>query len=125
MFSIQFFPALRLSAFLAGLALIALAAATEAHAQSSSTGGGEATPDATVHVSGMACQMCARSMTNALEKLDAVEKADVQLEEQQALLTLKADKTITEEALREAVEGAGYEFRKVIFAEKTDASDAQ
>ena len=126
------FSTLRLSALLAGLALFAFAAAPGALAQSSASSeaenseaeNSEATPDATVHVKGMACQMCARSMKNALGKLQSVEKADVHLDEQQVLLTFRQGQQATEEALREAVEGAGYTFRKVVFAESAGSSEA-
>jgi copper chaperone CopZ len=116
----------RRSVLLASLTLFALAAAPSAHAQSSERGEAErseATPDATVHVKGMACQMCARSMSNALGKLASVENADVQLDEQQVLLTFERGQKATEEALRETVEGAGFSFRKVVFAGDTTRQD--
>ena len=127
MISTNRFSALRLSALLAGLALFAFVAAPDALAQSSASSEAEKsepTPDATVHVEGMACQMCARSMKNALGKLESVETADVRLDEQQVLLTFRQGQQATEEALREAVEGAGYTFRKVVFAESAGASAA-
>ena len=134
MFSIKtlsFARALRLTALLAGLALFASTfAAPGAQAQTKEQPASEregAPADATVHVKGMACQMCARSMKGALGKLEAVESADVRLDEQQVLLTFKRERKATEEALREAVEGAGYTFQKVVFAEagpgRTDATD--
>ena len=114
-----------LSAFLTGLASTLIVSFSVAPQTARAQTNTEAeTPDAVVHVKGMACQMCARSMTNALEKLSAVEKADVKLKKQTALLTLNEDQTVTDEKLRSAVEGAGYEFRKVVFAaESTGASD--
>jgi len=74
------------------------------------------TADAVVQVRGMACPNCARRMKGALEGIDAVEIADVQLEGQRAILTLKADRTVTETVLRTAVTEAGYGFRGVTFA---------
>jgi copper chaperone CopZ len=75
------------------------------------------TVDAVVQVRGMMCSNCARRMKGALEGIGAVETADVQLKEQRALLTLEADRTVTETALRTAVTEAGYAFRTVTFAE--------
>ena len=120
---------LRVAAFFGSLLFFSFAAAPGAQAQQDQPASeSETAPaDATVHVEGMACQMCARSMKGALGKLEAVESADVQLDEQQVLLTFKRDRKATEEALREAVEGAGYTFQKVVFAEagpgRTDATD--
>jgi copper chaperone CopZ len=75
------------------------------------------TVDAVVQVRGMMCSDCARRMKGALESIGAVETTDVQLKEQRALLTLEADRTVTETALRTAVTEAGYAFRTVTFAE--------
>jgi copper chaperone CopZ len=74
------------------------------------------TADAVVRVQGMACPNCARNMRQALKGLDAVETADVKLEEQRAILTLKADRTVTEKALRTVVTEAGYRVRGVTLA---------
>jgi copper chaperone CopZ len=75
-------------------------------------------PDVVVHVKGLACGLCARSVTNELTKLDAVDEVQVLLEEdQRVLLTLKEHQTVTEEALREAVANAGFTTREVVFAD--------
>ena len=116
---------LRIAALLVGLAFFTAAVAQAQTGEQPASERDAASTDATVHVKGMACQMCARSMKGALGKLEAVESADVQLDEQQVLLTFKRDRKATEEALREAVEGAGYTFRKVVFADGSDPSGAQ
>lgn len=72
--------------------------------------------DVVLHVQGMSCQLCARSMTNQLKKIDAVEEVQVLLDEQRVLVTLKTQEAVTEKALREAVTNAGFETRKVDFA---------
>lgn len=116
----------------AGLTLFTLAAVPGAHAQSADAPSPETetAPDATVQVKGMACSMCARSMRNALESVEAVERADVDLDAQQVRLTFAGKQRATEKALRDAVEGAGYTFRSVAFSENeaadtADASDAR
>lgn|SRR5690554_6191001 len=108
---------------LALLALTALApqARAQDHAQHQAHQS-EATPvddpDVVVHVEGLACQMCARSLTNELKKLDAIEDVEVLLEDdQRVLLTLRDGTTVQEEALREAVTNAGFSTRSVEFAE--------
>ena len=119
---------LRVAGLLGSLLLFTFAAAPGAQAQAKEQPASEregAPADATVHVKGMACQMCARSMKGALGKVEAVESADVQLDEQQVLLTFKRGQKATEQALREAVEGAGYTFRKVVFADGSDPSRAR
>ncbi len=80
-------------------------------------------PDVVIHVEGMACSMCARSMKNAVGKVEGVEKVEVLLEEQKVLVTLKDGQNVSEETLKEAVTGAGYVFHKAVFAEK-ESSDA-
>lgn len=103
---------------LAGLLVVILAAVTvwpdaETSVQQEVFAG---QPDVVLHVQGMACQSCARSMTNQLKKLDAVKDVEVLLDEQRVLVTLKEQKTVTEVVLREAVTNAGFETRRVDFA---------
>lgn len=82
-------------------------------------------PDVVLHVKGMACRMCARSMTNALEKLDAVDEVQVLLEEdQKVLLALKEGATVSEEALREAVTNAGFSFISAEFRPEEQSNGA-
>lgn len=83
-----------------------------------------ADPDVVVHVKGLACGMCARSVTNSLKKLDAVKDIQVLLEDdQRVLLTLKDGTTVSEEALREAVTDAGFTTREVVYARHDDAGE--
>ena len=74
-------------------------------------------PDVVMHVSGLSCSMCVRSVTKALRKVEAVEEIQVLLDDdQRILLTLKEGKEVEEKVLREAVESAGFSTRKVVFA---------
>jgi copper chaperone CopZ len=80
-------------------------------------------PDVVMHVSGLACGLCAHSVTNALQKVDAVEDIQVLLEDdQRILLTLKEGAKVDEKTLREAVTSAGFEARKVVFKDTPGAS---
>lgn len=79
--------------------------------------------DVIMHVSGLACEMCARSVTNTLKKVDAVRDVQVLLEQdQRILLTFDEGAKVDEETLREAVTSAGFSTRKVVFKSAGDSS---
>ena len=61
----------------------------------------------TIHVEGMMCMHCVKHVTDALEKVEGVKKADVSLEKKTAVVTLKEE--VADEALLAAVREAGYE----------------
>ena len=67
----------------------------------------------TVQIEGMMCAHCEAHVKQALEALDGVESAAASHEQQQAVVTLKAGATVSEDALKAAVEGAGYTFKGV------------
>ena len=62
----------------------------------------------TLNIGGMTCGGCVKSVTKVLEALDGVEKAEVSLENANAVITYDADK-IEAAALIEAVEDAGFD----------------
>ena len=64
----------------------------------------------TLHVEGMMCQNCVKHVKTALENLPGV-SADVNLEAKTAACTLAGDTSV--EALKEAVQAAGYEVTGV------------
>lgn len=61
----------------------------------------------TLNVEGMMCQHCVSHVKNALEGIDGVAAADVNLDEKRATVTL--DKDVANDALVGAVVEAGYE----------------
>jgi len=63
---------------------------------------------ATLTVSGMTCGGCVRSVTNLLQALDGVAKADVSLEAQRAVVDYDAAK-VSVAQMKSAIEDAGYE----------------
>ncbi len=63
---------------------------------------------AEVGIKGMMCGHCEAHVKKALEALDGVQEAVPNKDENKAVLTLTAD--VSEAAVREAVEDAGYEF---------------
>ena len=62
----------------------------------------------TLNISGMTCGGCVKSVAKVLEALDGVAKAEVSLEQANAVITYVADK-IQPAALIEAVEDAGFD----------------
>jgi copper chaperone CopZ len=64
-----------------------------------------------IAVEGMMCAHCQAHVKKALEKVPGVEKAEVSLENKNAVLTLKEE--VSDAALQEAVKEAGYEPGKV------------
>ena len=60
-----------------------------------------------LHIEGMSCEHCTRHVKQALEDIEGVKKATVDLENQSA--TVEHAESIGMEALAAAVEEAGYE----------------
>ena len=66
-----------------------------------------ATQTVTLSVTGMKCAACPITVKKALNKVEGVEKVEVNLEKKEALVTFDDAKT-TVEALLEATKNAGY-----------------
>lgn len=66
-----------------------------------------ATQTATLSVPGMTCATCPITLKKALNKVEGVEKIEVNLEKKEAVVTFEDAKT-TVEALLEATKNAGY-----------------
>lgn len=64
----------------------------------------------TINVEGMTCMHCAKAVTMALEKLDGVTKAEVDLKKKTATIETNDDK-LTNEMLSIAVENAGFKLK--------------
>ena len=62
----------------------------------------------TIKVDGMSCGGCVKSVTGVLTALDGVAKAEVSLEQKQAVVEFDAAK-VTRDQLKAAVEDAGFE----------------
>lgn len=60
-----------------------------------------------LHVEGMMCMHCVKHVTDALQAVEGVEKADVDLKKKRAVVTLAAP--VADETLIAAVKEAGYE----------------
>ena len=64
-----------------------------------------------VHVEGMGCMNCVHHVKEALEGLDGVTSADVSLESNTAVITLSKD--VADEAIKSAMDDAGYDVAKI------------
>lgn len=64
-----------------------------------------------VHIEGMGCQNCVKHVKEALEGLDGVADAEVSLEAGTAVITLTKD--VADDAIRSAVDEAGYDVAKI------------
>ncbi|MBN2852115.1 MAG: heavy metal translocating P-type ATPase [Clostridia bacterium] len=73
---------------------------------------GEKSMEKTIMVEGMTCMHCVGRVKKALSELKNVEKAEVSLEENKAVLTLKKD--IMDQKIIKAVEEAGYKVTEII-----------
>lgn len=64
-----------------------------------------------IYIDGMMCQHCAAHVQSALEALPGAESVKVELDNKRALLTVSAP--VAEEAIRAAVQNAGYTVTKI------------
>jgi copper chaperone len=62
----------------------------------------------TIKVDGMSCGGCVKSVTGVLTALDGVAKADVSLEQKQAVVQFDAGK-VTRDQLKAVIEDAGFD----------------
>ena len=72
---------------------------------------GEATMEKVISIEGMACMHCVKHVQEALAAVPGVQEVNVDLEGKSA--TVSVDGSVTDEALKAAVDGAGYEALSV------------
>ncbi len=65
----------------------------------------------TLTIEGMMCMHCVKHVTDALNAVEGVEKADVNLKKKRAVVTLNAE--VADDALKAAVQAAGYEVTDI------------
>ena len=65
----------------------------------------------TIEIDGMMCQHCVAHVTKALEGVEGVAKADVSLENNNAVVELAND--VSDDVLTKAITDAGYEVKKI------------
>ncbi|HEX8163046.1 MAG TPA: heavy-metal-associated domain-containing protein [Pyrinomonadaceae bacterium] len=70
-----------------------------------------ATKTTTIHIEGMKCNICSGSVTKALRATEGVEKVEVSFEKGEAVIQYD-DAKVTEEKLREVIDGTGFKSTK-------------
>lgn len=63
--------------------------------------------------SGLTCSMCSKAIYKALLKVPAVNKVDVNIESSSYTITFNDDAKVSPDALKKAVEGAGFAIAKL------------
>lgn len=97
----------------AGLILIGVTALLAFQSQSENiTMLNESEYDIIIKVEGLHCSMCVRNCERSLNKLEAVEKSSVQLEDGLAFVLLKDGYEVTKQEIINAIEDAGYKAGK-------------
>lgn len=72
----------------------------------------EKTQHAAIKIGGMACGGCANTVQEALNDIEGVKEAKVDLENDAALVTFE-ENVVSEDDFREAIKQAGYEFKGI------------
>jgi copper chaperone CopZ len=78
-----------------------------------------------IGINGLTCSMCSRSVEIALEKLDFIDKVEMDLEKTQAAITFKSGDNINFAKIAKAVKDAGFSVRflKAYFDQFPQLSD--
>ncbi len=79
-------------------------------------------PDVTIQVKGLACPFCAYGLEKKLRKLDGVQEVYIGLDEGIAQLKLDQGKTVSEEAVKNAVKDAGFTPEKITYTSQKSTS---
>ena len=66
-----------------------------------------------VAVDGLSCPFCAYGLEKKLQKMEGVEKIEIDVENAFVLLTVEHGKTVYEEVIRERVKDAGFTAREI------------
>ncbi len=68
-----------------------------------------------IRVDGASCPFCAFGLEKRLGHLEGVAEVKIEMKAGEAIVTLKEGATVSEEALRQAVDEAGFTAREIIF----------
>lgn len=64
-----------------------------------------------IYIEGMSCGHCVKHVEEALKELNGVRKASVDL--QKKLAIVEANDTVSDDAIKSAIDEAGYEVTKI------------
>ncbi len=73
----------------------------------------EQSPSAVIKVDGLSCPFCAYGLEKKLKQVNGVTKVEVEIKTGKVIVTLKPDLKVTDEALKKAVEKAGFTPRAI------------
>ena len=79
------------------------------------TSPGDTTRQIIVRVDGASCPFCAFGLEKRLGNLEGVANVKIEMKAGKAIVTVKEGATVSEQALRQAVEKAGFTPREIIF----------
>lgn len=66
-----------------------------------------------VKVNGLVCDFCSRSIEKVFNAQDSIEKVTVSLDDSTVKITLKANKTLSNEAIKKLVDDSGYDVAEI------------
>lgn len=69
--------------------------------------------DAILHVNGMVCDFCARSVLKVFEEKESVAGVDVDLDKALVIIHEKPDMVLSDEDIKEGIHYAGYDLEKI------------
>jgi len=72
----------------------------------------------TIRVDGASCPFCAFGLEKRLGQIEGVAHVRIEMKTGEAIVTLKPGATVSEQALRQAVEEAGFTPREIILPAK-------
>jgi periplasmic mercuric ion binding protein len=104
----------RFALVMCALALVATPVAAQAPGSDGPmTASADSLPDVVLMVDGLACPFCAAGLEKKLKAFEATAEVEVLLDEGEVRLYFKADQTVSDEELGEAVKHAGFALRAI------------
>lgn len=77
----------------------------------------ETSPTIDIHVKGLVCDFCARSVEKTFGKLEAIDSVTVDLDAGLIHLTLKEGKTLSDEKIAKLIKANGYALESIVRSE--------
>ena len=74
---------------------------------------GQLEPDIQIHVKGLVCDFCARSVDKTFGKLNSVKDISVDLEQGLISLSLKEDKDLSDEKIEKLIKANGFSLESI------------
>lgn len=78
-----------------------------------------------IRVDGASCPFCAFGLEKRLGRLEGVEDVRLEMKAGKVIVTLREGATVSEKALREAVDEAGFTPREILYPDQADGEAAR